>query len=142
MIKTNVGDRYISEYLKYNSADLGGEPSGHIIIKSHAPTGDGLFSGLKAIEMLLRSGKKLSELKLFEKFPTINRNIKVKNKSVLEEIKKVIEDCKNKIDGQGKLIVRPSGTEPLIRVTAEGQNVTLLNEIINKIADEIENADD
>lgn len=142
LIKTNVGDRYISEYLKYNSADLGGEPSGHIIIKSHAPTGDGLFSGLKAIEMLLRSGKKLSELKLFEKFPTINRNIKVKNKSVLEEIKKVIEDCKNKIDGQGKLIVRPSGTEPLIRVTAEGQNVTLLNEIINKIADEIENADD
>ena len=60
----------------------------------------------------------------------------------MEEIKKVIEDCKNKIDGQGKLIVRPSGTEPLIRVTAEGQNVTLLNEIINKIADEIENADD
>ena len=65
LIKTKVGDRNISEHLNYGSAYLGGDPSGHIMIKQHSLTGDGLFSWLKAIEIMLRSGKKFSELKLF-----------------------------------------------------------------------------
>ncbi len=142
LIKTNVGDRYISEHMKCNPAELGGEPSGHIIIKSHAPTGDGLFSGLKTIEMMLRSGKKFSELRLFSPSPSVNKNVKVTDKSVIEneKIKKLILNCKNELSGKGKLIVRPSGTEPLIRLTAEGDDLDLLQKIIEKISIAIEKA--
>ena len=140
LIKTKVGDRYISEYLRYNSVNLGGEPSGHIIVSSHAPTGDGLFAGLKAIEMMLRSGKKFSELRLFEFTPSINKNLKVLDKSVIEneDIKKIIDACKTELSGKGKLIVRPSGTEPLIRVTAEGEDLDQLRDIVEKISVAIE----
>lgn len=142
LTKTNVGDRYISEYLRYNSADLGGEPSGHIIIKSHAPTGDGLFSGLKTIEMMLRSGKKFSELRLFEPCPSVNKNVRVADKSVIEnkKIKKIIESCRSELSGKGKLIVRLSGTEPLIRITAEGENPDQLQDIVEKISAAIRDA--
>ncbi len=140
LTKTNVGDRYVSEYLRYNSVDLGGEPSGHIIVRSHAPTGDGLFVGLKAVEMMLRSGKKFSELRLFEHTPSVNKNIKVTDKSVIENenVKKLIEDCRTELSEKGKLIVRPSGTEPLIRITAEGEDPDQLNNIIEKISAAIE----
>lgn len=142
LTKTNVGDRYISEYLRYNSADLGGEPSGHIIIKSHAPTGDGLFSGLKTIEMMLRSGKKFSELRLFDPCPSVNKNVRAADKSVIEneKIKKIIENCRSELSGKGKLIVRPSGTEPLIRITAEGENPNQLQNIVEKISAAIRDA--
>ncbi len=142
LIKTNVGDRYISEYLRYNSADLGGEPSGHIIIKSHAPTGDGLFAGLKAIEMMLRSGKKFSELRVFDHVLSVNKNVEVADKSVIENesIKEIIENCRTKLAEKGKLIVRPSGTEPLIRITAEGEDSDLINSIVGKISTAIEEA--
>lgn len=142
LTKTNVGDRYISEYLRYNSADLGGEPSGHIIIKSHAPTGDGLFAGLKAIEIMLRSGKKFSELRLFEPAPSVSKNVKIENKSVIEneKIKKIIEDCRSELSGKGKLIVRPSGTELLIRITVEGEDLDQLNNIAEKISMAIKEA--
>lgn len=142
LTKTNVGDRYVSEYLKYNSVDLGGEPSGHIIIRSHAPTGDGLFAGLKAIEMMLRSGKKFSELRLFNPTSSVNKNVKVSDKSVIENehIKELIEDSKGELSEKGKLIVRPSGTEPLIRITAEGEDLDLLNNIVEKISGAIEGA--
>lgn len=142
LTKTNVGDRYISEYLRYNSADLGGEPSGHIIIKSHAPTGDGLFAGLKAVEIMLRSGKKFSELRLFKPAPSVCKNVKIEDKSIIEneKIKKIIEDCRSELSGNGKLIVRPSGTEPLIRIMAEGENLDQLNNIVEKISTTIEDA--
>lgn len=140
LTKTDVGDRYVSEYLRYNSIDLGGEPSGHIIVRSHAPTGDGLFAGLKAIEIMLRSGKKFSELRLFEPTPSINKNIRVIDKLIIEneKIKKLIEDCRAELSEKGKLIVRPSGTEPLIRLTAEGEDLDLLNNIVEKISAAIE----
>ena len=142
LTKTNVGDRYISEYLRYNSADLGGEPSGHIIIKPHALTGDGLFAGLKVIEMMLRSEKKFSELRLFDPCPSVNKNVRVTDKSVIEDekIKKIIENCKAELLDKGKLIVRPSGTEPLIRITAEGENPDQLKDIVERIFTEIEDA--
>ncbi len=140
LTKTDVGDRYVSEYLRYNSIDLGGEPSGHIIVRSHAPTGDGLFAGLKAIEMMMRSGKKFSELRLFEPTPSVNKNVRVADKLIIEneKIKKLIEDCRAELSEKGKLIVRPSGTEPLIRLTAEGEDLDLLNNIVEKISAAIE----
>lgn len=143
LIKTKVGDRNISEHLKYGSAYLGGEPSGHIIIKQHSLTGDGLFSGLKAIEIMLRSGKKFSELKLFTPCPTINKNVRVSNKSIIEneKVKLVIKKCADELVGKGKLIVRPSGTESVIRITVEGNDINLLQNIVNEISNVIVNCE-
>jgi phosphoglucosamine mutase len=89
---------------------------------------------------MLRSGKKFSELRLFETTPSINKNIKVTDKLIIEneKIKKLIEDCRAELSEKGKLIVRPSGTEPLIRLTAEGEDLDLLNNIVEKISAAIE----
>ncbi len=137
LIKTAVGDRYISEYMQGNSdAFFGGEPSGHIIIKSHSLTGDGLFSGLKIIEMLIQSEKKCSEFcNVFNLCPTVSNNVRVKDKSVItaENVQRVIHECEQELVGIGKLIVRPSGTEPLIRITAEGENEEKSREIVQRI---------
>ena len=97
---------------------------------------------MKAIEMMLRSGKKFSELRLFNPTPSVNKNVKVSDKSVIENkhIKELIEDSKAKLSEKGKLIVRPSGTEPLIRITAEGEDLDLLNNIVEKISGAIEGA--
>lgn len=140
LIRTNVGDRYISEYMKDNVANIGGETSGHIVIKSHAPTGDGLFAGLNAISHAITNNVKMSSLHLFEPYPTISENLRVKDKSVISDVRvvKVIEDCKNELGDSGRLIVRPSGTEPLIRITAEGNDLEKLTDVVNRIKESIE----
>ena len=145
LIKTAVGDRYISEYMQNNSdARFGGEPSGHIIIKSHSLTGDGLFSGLKIIEMLIQSEKKCSEFcNVFELCPTVSNNVRVKDKGIITDanVQRVIKECEQELAGIGKLIVRPSGTEPLIRITAEGENETKSQEIVKRITAAISGAE-
>jgi phosphoglucosamine mutase len=83
LTKTDVGDRYISEYMRNGEAKFGAEPSGHVIIKSHLLTGDGLFAGLKVVEYMLKSGKKGSQLRLFTPFPTVNKNLQTTDKAIL-----------------------------------------------------------
>ena len=136
LIRTQVGDRYVSEKMKEIQAIIGGEPSGHVIISSHAPTGDGLFTALKIIEYLIKNQKKCSEIgKIFELFPSVSRNVRVTDKSILKEpsIANKIEKSYNQLNGRGKLVVRPSGTEPLIRILAEGENVSELQQIVAEI---------
>lgn len=136
LIRTNVGDRYISESMRETGTILGGESSGHIILKEHAMTGDGLFTALKILEYLVNSKKRTSEIwKLFEKSPCVSKNIKVNDKSIIynAEILKCIEKLKKKLNGHGKLIVRPSGTEELIRVTAEGNDKNELHQIVDEL---------
>ncbi len=137
LTKTNVGDKYVSEYIKNSKANIGGETSGHIIIKSHAPTGDGLFSGLKAIQIILKNGGKFSEYHMFEPYPTVSKNVKVKDKSVINSLSNIIQNYQNQLGNEGRLIVRPSGTEPLIRVSAEGKNTDELKDIVSKIEEAI-----
>lgn len=138
LIKTAVGDRYISEYMQ-NHAEVcvGGEPSGHIIIKSHAMTGDGLFSGLKLIEFWRKSNKKSSVFfNVFTLAPVVNVNLEVKNKNVisLDSVKAVIDSCQRQLSESGKLIVRASGTEQVIRITAEGNDKDQLNDVVQRIS--------
>ena len=135
LIRTNVGDKYISEYLQTHDAEIGGEPSGHIIIKSHSLTGDGLFSGLAAINVFLKQNCKMSEMKFFEPLPVISKNVRVSDKSRIKDPKVIecIERWKNELQNRGRLIVRQSGTEPMIRVTAEGRDIQELTSIVNDI---------
>jgi phosphoglucosamine mutase len=136
LIKTDVGDRYISERMQSGDAKFGAEPSGHVIIKSHLLTGDGLFAALKVVEYMLKSGKKCSQLRLFQSFPTVSKNLRTADKSVLSrpDIEEAIQKFANRLKGRGKLIVRPSGTEPIIRILAEGDDPAELRSIVEELS--------
>ena len=137
--RSNVGDRYVKEKMKKFNFNLGGEQSGHIILGKFATTGDGL---LVALEILfsLRKGKKASEfLNVFEQTPQILENITVKNKNIINKgfVKKTIKLSSKLIQGQGRILVRKSGTEPKIRIMGESNNKKLLFKCINIIKKKI-----
>ncbi|MDR0580821.1 MAG: phosphoglucosamine mutase [Holosporaceae bacterium] len=133
--RSAVGDRYISEYMRNSDAQLGAEPSGHVIVKSHASTGDGLFAALKVLEYLVKSGRTCSQLRFFEPYPTVSRDLRVQDKSILQNpvVQRVIQKLEKRLDGCGKLVIRPSGTESIIRIWIEGENTMELE----KMADEL-----
>ncbi len=131
-LRANVGDRYVKEKMQKNNFNLGGEQSGHIILGKFATTGDGL---LVALEILfsLRKGKKASKfLNMFDKIPQILENVLVKDKNIINSLscKKAIDKAKNLIKGQGRMLVRKSGTEPKIRIMGESNNIKLLEKCI------------
>jgi len=131
-LRANVGDRYVKEKMQKNNFNLGGEQSGHIILGKFATTGDGL---LVALEILfsLRKGKKASKfLNMFNKTPQILENVVVKDKNIINSLscKKAINKAKNFIKGQGRMLVRKSGTEPKIRIMGESNNIKLLEKCI------------
>ena len=138
-IRTKVGDRYVLLKMKEMGGILGGETSGHIIFLDKTATGDGLLTGLRLISLMKEKEKKLSELlPSFEKFPQIIINIKVKEKKPVEEIEGLEEKiklAKSKLGENGKIVIRPSGTEPKYRVMVEGEK----KEIIEEIAEELAN---
>lgn len=139
LVRTNVGDRYISEYMRQHSnARFGAEPSGHVIIRDHLLTGDGLYTAIKILALFFKSGcAKFSEFcHVFEPVPSVTKNVKVSDKGIIEkdEINGKINQYKEQLLGRGRLIVRPSGTEPVIRITAEGEDLDELNSIISDIA--------
>ena len=136
LTRTNVGDRYIFCGMRSSDAEFGAEPSGHVIIKSHAPTGDGLFAVLKVIEYLSKVKKKCSQLRFFEPYPTVSRNLHVKDKSVIRNplVQSMIQKFKKQLRGQGKLVVRASGTEQVIRILAEGENISDLEQMANELS--------
>ena len=138
-IRANVGDRYVKEKMKKNNFNLGGEQSGHIILGKFATTGDGLLVALEVL-FAIRKGKKASDFfNKFQKTPQILKNIAVKDKEIIKniEVKKSIKIAKKLIKGQGRILVRKSGTESKIRVMAESNNKELLNNCINIITKRI-----
>ena len=138
-IRANVGDRYVKEKMKKNNFNLGGEQSGHIILGKFATTGDGLLVALEVL-FAIRKGKKASDFfNKFQKTPQILKNIAVKDKEIIKniEVKKSIKIAKKLIKGQGRILVRKSGTESKIRVMAESNNKELLNNCINIISKRI-----
>ena len=138
-IRTNVGDRYVKEKMKKKNFNLGGEQSGHIILGKFATTGDGLLVALEVL-FALRKGRKASNFfKKFKKTPQILKNVDVKDKSIINnsDIKKSIKIAEKLIKGQGRILVRKSGTESKIRVMAESNNKKLLNNCINIISKRI-----
>ena len=131
-LRANVGDRYVKEKMQKNNFNLGGEQSGHIILGKFATTGDGL---LVALEILfsLRKGKKASKfLNVFDQIPQILENVIVKDKNIINSLncKKAINKANNLINGQGRMLVRKSGTEPKIRIMGESNNKKLLEKCI------------
>ncbi len=135
--RTNVGDRYIMEYMQESNAKLGGEPSGHIIFFDYATTGDGTLGALKAVEAMKHFGKSMEELsEEIELFPQVLKNITVKEKIAFENIKPLQDALKasqEKLKDRGRIIIRYSGTEPLARVMVEADNIKMVNEICNEL---------
>lgn len=126
MIRTHVGDRYIIEKMRALDIKLGGEPSGHVIFARHTTTGDGLIAALQVLAAMVRSGRKLSELVArIPVYPQVNQNLRVKEKKPLTgvpEIHRAIEDLEKRLDRKGRVVVRYSGTEPVLRLMIEGEN--------------------
>tara|TARA_B100001063_G_scaffold27471_1_gene21017 strand:- start:526 stop:1857 length:1332 start_codon:yes stop_codon:yes gene_type:complete len=138
-IRANVGDRYVKEKMQKNKFNLGGEQSGHIILGKFATTGDGLLVALEVL-FAIRKGRKASEfLNKFKKTPQILKNINVKKRSIINnsEIKKSIKLAEKLMRGNGRILVRKSGTESKIRVMGESENKKLLNKCIDIISKKI-----
>ncbi len=140
---TKVGDRYVLERMKEGNFNLGGEQSGHIIFLDDATTGDGELSAAKLLSFYKKSGKKMSELaSVMERYPQVLVNVKIKaewkNKlGEIEEITECISKNEKKLGDDGRILVRESGTEPLIRVMVEGREQNEINAIAEEIADTV-----
>ena len=138
---TGVGDRYVLESMLKTGSRSGGEQSGRIIFLNHTTTGDGILSSLQLLQAVLLSGKKASELSdEIEIFPQVLRNARVKNenKSIFmddSEVKEAVAKVEKEIEGSGRLLIRPSGTEPLVRVMLEGQDVEHITQLAESLAD-------
>lgn len=139
-----VGDRYVLEKMQETSSLLGGEQSGHIIFSRYATTGDGLLTSIKVAEVMKRSGLSLSELaREMEKQPQLLVNVNLENKEEIlghELVVAALNEAKERLGEWGKLVVRPSGTEPLVRIMAQGPDRYLLEEVIDSIKKAIERA--
>lgn len=142
--KTKVGDRYVLENMRENGYNLGGEQSGHVIFLDDNTTGDGLLSALHLLQVMVETGKPLSELaKIMQVLPQALVNAKVPNhkkESYMEytEIAEAIEALESKFSGEGRVLIRPSGTEPLVRVMIEGKDQGAIEEEATKLAELIE----
>ncbi|OAS86237.1 MULTISPECIES: phosphoglucosamine mutase [Metabacillus] len=138
-IPTAVGDRYVVEEMKKNDYNLGGEQSGHIIFLDYNTTGDGLLTGLQLVNIMKLTGKKLSELAgEMKKYPQLLINVKVTDKYRVtenEKVKEIIESVEQEMNGNGRILVRPSGTEPLVRVMAEAPTEEQCREYVERIVD-------
>jgi phosphoglucosamine mutase len=143
LVRAPVGDRYVVEEMKKHGYNVGGEQSGHFILSNYGTTGDGLITALQVLEMLKVAGKPASETcHLFEPVPQKLLNVKVQDKKVLDRpnLKTSINRLSKKFAKQGRLLIRPSGTEPVIRVMAESDDADENTSIVNEIAALIESA--
>jgi phosphoglucosamine mutase len=138
-VRTKVGDRYIIEYMRSNGCILGGEPSGHIIFSKHSTTGDGALGALKVIESMKYFNLPLKKLvEEIELFPQIIKNVVVKNKPALESVASICEGIKKaeeRLKGKGRVLLRYSGTEPLLRVMVEGNVAETVEEECQHLID-------
>ena len=144
VVKTKVGDRYVLEEMLKNGYEIGGEQSGHVILLKYNTTGDGMLTAIKFLEVLSKENKKASELSsVMEVYPQVLKNARVnnenKNKYLTDEvIKNVCEEVKGELRENGRLIIRPSGTEPLIRVMIEGKDKQYIEQKASMLAGIIE----
>ena len=135
--RTPVGDRYVVEHMRQHGYNVGGEQSGHIVLSDYSTTGDGLVTALQILAVVAQSGKPVSEIcNRFEPLPQVLKNVRYKNgHQPLDNIavRKAIDSGKSKLGKSGRLVIRPSGTEPVIRVMAEGDDVKLVDIVVSDI---------
>lgn len=139
--RVQVGDRYVMEAMREEGLNLGGEPSGHILFLDHATTGDGILAALQVLAIMQKTQQPLSVLKqLITPVPQLLVNIKVAEKKELASLpglQKILASAEKKLLGQGRLLLRYSGTEPLVRIMVEGENLSLLHEIVGDLKQEV-----
>jgi phosphoglucosamine mutase len=143
LARTRVGDRYVVEHMRAYGFNVGGEQSGHIILSDFSTTGDGLLAALQVLAEVKRAGKPVSEVcKMFEPVPQVLKNVKFKSGKPLDDaqVKSAIADATSRLGNRGRLVIRPSGTEPLIRVMAEGDDARLVNAVVDELCGVISRA--
>lgn len=143
LVRTPVGDRYVVEAMRDRDINLGGEQSGHIIFSDYTSTGDGLIASLQILCELVEQKKKASEvLKVFEPVPQYLKSVTFKSRKPLDDVsvKKAMAAADERLNGTGRLLVRPSGTEPVIRVMAEGEDMGLIKTLVDDICSAVEKA--
>jgi phosphoglucosamine mutase len=143
LARTPVGDRYVLEYMREGGFNLGGEPSGHIIMSDYATTGDGFVAALQVLAVVKKHGRPVSEVcHRFDPLPQVMKNVRYRSGAPLEDakVKSAIQDAVQRLDGQGRLVIRASGTEPVIRVMAEGENQPFIEEVVDGIVDALTKA--
>jgi len=143
LMRAAVGDRYVLEQMRAKDCNVGGEQSGHIILTDHSTTGDGLVAGLQVLAALVQSGKPASEiLNQFEPVPQLLKNVRFAGGAPLEDdaVKKRISAAEAELDGRGRLVIRTSGTEPLVRVMAEGDDPKMVERLVDSICEAVQAA--
>lgn len=138
--RTKVGDRYVVEHMRQHGLNIGGEQSGHVVLSDFGTTGDGLVSALQVLSCMKQLGKPVSEIcRQFEPVPQLLKNVRLNGGQPLAEdkVKLAITEAEHRLGAQGRLVIRPSGTEPLIRVMAEGDDQTLVETVVNELVDVI-----
>ncbi len=141
--RTKVGDRYVLERMRSGGFNVGGEQSGHMILSDYATTGDGTIAALQVLAALVRSGKPASELlHQFDAVPQLLKNVRFSGGKPLdhEDVKKTIAQAEAELQGSGRLVIRPSGTEPVIRVMAEGDREEQVRDVVDRICAAVEKA--
>lgn len=141
--RTQVGDRYVVEAMRAEGFNIGGEQSGHIVMSDHATTGDGMVAALQVLAQLVESGRPASELlHQFDPLPQLLKNVRFAGGEPLKDEKVIaaIADAETKLNGTGRLVIRKSGTEPLIRVMAEGEDKKLVEAMVDQICDAVRKA--
>ena len=138
--RTKVGDRYVLERMREGGFNVGGEQSGHMILTDHATTGDGTVAALSVLSSMVRTGKPASELlHVFDRVPQLLKNVRYEGGAPLEnaQVKQVIAEAESELADSGRLVIRPSGTEPLIRVMAEGDDAVQVEAVVDRICDAV-----
>lgn len=144
VLRTSVGDRHVIAAMLRENLNVGGEQSGHMIFRDHATTGDGIVSALQILRIVIESGRPLSELRrILKKYPQVQRNMKVREKPPLDSLPKVrnlVLEAQTALNGEGRVLLRYSGTEPKVRLLIEGKNPAKIEELSDGIASALEEA--
>ncbi|MEM6669783.1 MAG: phosphoglucosamine mutase [Pseudomonadota bacterium] len=144
LVRTKVGDRYVVEEMRRSGFNVGGEQSGHIVLSDFVTTGDGCVAALQVLAELIRTGRPASEVcNLFDPYPQLLKNVRFEEGSApleTEQVRAAIAAGEERLGGTGRLLIRKSGTEPLIRVMGEGENAALVEEIVDEICGAVERA--
>jgi phosphoglucosamine mutase len=145
MIRTAVGDRYVVEEMRKNKYSFGGEQSGHLIFLDHNTTGDGILAALQLLAVMIKHGKPISELaSIMTSYPQVLKNVRTAQKMNLDlipEFNKTVATMEQKMGADGRILVRHSGTEPVVRVMLEGKQQDTINTMADELCELIRKAD-
>ena len=136
LVRASVGDRYVLDQMRTNGFNVGGEPSGHIILSDYTTTGDGLVTALQLLAVVKKLGQPVSKVcHRFDPLPQIMKNVRYSTGKPLEnaKVRSAIKSGEKRLNGHGRLVIRPSGTEPVIRVMGEGDDKTLVEAVVDDI---------